>query len=114
MTDQEVSPPFRWERSPNYRTFYASFFKFRFAVGDGSITFSQYSEDPGSPTQNVIQEQVNVVMSWPGLKQLGEYISVAVQEMEREVGPIASLGISKEELRQQAIAIIKEFAIRKK
>jgi len=113
MTEQNPSPPFRWERSPNYRTFFCNYFKFRFNVGDASVTFSQFDEDPGSPTQNVIQEQINITMSWAQLKQLGEYIGVAVQEMEREIGPIANIGLPEEELQKQASAIIKGFMIRK-
>ena len=113
MTEQGQPHAFRWERSPNYRTFFSNFFKFRFSAGDASVTFSQFDEDPGSPTQNIIQEQVNITLSWVQLKQLGRYIEVAVQEMEGKVGPIANIGLTKEELRDQAIGIINDFQIQK-
>jgi hypothetical protein len=113
MTEPNASQLPRWERSPNFRTIFSSYFQFRYSVGDGNITFSQYSEDPGSPTQNIIQEEVRIIMSWPSLKLLGEYLTTAVQEMERELGPIATVGLPKEELRKQAVAIVKGFGIRK-
>ena len=114
MTEPNASQPIRWERAPNFRAFFSSYFNFRYSVGDGNLTFSQFSEDPGSPTQNIVQEEVRVIMSWTSLKLLGEYITTAVQEMEREVGPIPSVGLPKEELRKQAVGIIKGFDIRKK
>jgi hypothetical protein len=102
-----------WERSPDYRRVFSNYFLLRFAPGDANITFSQTIDHPGSSLQNVFYEHINITMSWPHLKLLGEYVTMAVQEMERAVGPIVSVGITKEELQKQAVAIIKEFAIRK-
>ncbi|MBH0180507.1 MAG: hypothetical protein HP490_02195 [Nitrospira sp.] len=113
MSEQNIEPLARWERSPNFRAFFCNYFKFRFNVGDVSITFSQYDEDPGSPTQNIIREQMNITMSWAHLKQFGTFIDVAVKEMEREVGPIPNIVISEKELQEQAHSIIKGFVLRK-
>ncbi len=114
MAEQEVSQQFSWERASDYRRIFSNHLNFRFAPGEGNITFSQLTETPGSPIQNQILEHINITMSWPQLKLLGEYIAVVIQEMEPEVGPIVSVGIPKEELRKQALAIIKKFHIVKK
>ena len=74
----------------------------------------EFNDVPGSTLQDVIQEQANITMSWPQLKMLAEYISATVQVMEREVGPITSVGLPIEELQKQSNEIIKGFAIRKK
>ena len=114
MTDKDLPPQFQWERSPDYRSFYSNNFMFRFSAGDGSITFSRFTETPGAQNQNVVLEQVNIHMSWATLKMLGEYVMTAVQEIEREVGPIVYIGLPKEELRKQTGSIIKSFVIQKK
>lgn len=114
MAEQEASQQYSWERPSDYRRVFSNHFNFRFAPGEGNITFSQFTETPGSPLQNQILEHINITMSWPQLQLLGEYLAVVIQEMEREFGPIVSLGIPKEELRKQALAVIKEFRILKK
>ena len=114
MAEQGSSEQVRHERHPDYRRFFSNSFLFRFSAGDGNITFSELTEAPGAPLQNIIQEQANITMSWSQLKMLGEYITIAVQEMENELGPIINVGLPKEELQKQARAIIKGFAIRKK
>ena len=114
MAEQEAVPQLRTERSPDYRRLFSNHFFLRFAPGDANITFSQLIDVPGSTSQDVIQEQVNITMSWTQLKMLGEYISSTVQAMEREVGPITSMGLSIEELQKQSNDIIKGFVIRKK
>lgn len=114
MAEQEASQKLLAERSPDYRRFFSNHFFLRFAPGEANITFSQLVDIPGSTSQDVIQEQANITMSWPQLKMLGEYISWTVQAMEHEVGPIASVGLPMEELQKQSTEIIKGFTIRKK
>ena len=106
-----MSEQSHWERSPNYQAFFSNAFRLRFTVGDANITFAQFMETPGADQQNNILEHMNVTMSWPQLKMLAEYMNVAVQEMEREVGPIPRLAIPREELRENALAIIRAFTI---
>lgn len=114
MTEQEVPQTNPTERAADYRRFFSNHFFLRFAPGDANITFSQLIDSPGSTAQDVIQQQANITMSWIQLKMLGEYISVAVQAMEQEVGPIISIGPSTDELQKQSSEIVKGFAIRKK
>ena len=114
MAEQEAAPQLRSERSSDYRRFSSNHFFLRFAPGEANVTFSQLIDVPGSTLQDVIQEQANITMSWPQLKMLGEYISATVQAMEREVGPITSIGLPVEELQKQSNQIIKGFVIRKK
>ncbi len=115
MTESEAPQNLlQWERSPEYRRIFSNHFNFRFAPGDGNITFSQTTEPPGASPQNVILEHINITMSWPHLKMLGEYLSMAVEAVEQEVGPIVSIGISREELRKQAAAIVSDFVMQKK
>lgn len=115
MGEPEAAQNLVTGRVPDYRRVFSNHFFIRFAPGDTSITFSQLiDEPPGASLQNVIQEHVNIIMSWTQLKMLGEYISATVQEMEREVGPITTIGPSIEQLEEQSREIIKGFAIRKK
>ena len=114
MPEQEKSQNMSWERAEDYRLIYSNNFLFRFSVSDGSITFSQFTESPGSIVQNKVLERATVSMSLPQIKLLAEYMTVSIQELERELGPIATVGLSTEELRKQAKEIISGLGIRKK
>ena len=113
MGEQESGQNLVTERIPDYRRIFSNHFFIRFAPGDTSITFSQLIDTPGSSVQNIIQEHVNITMSWTQLKMLGEYISATVQEMERDVGPITTIGPSVEQIEKQSREIIKGFAVRR-
>ena len=113
MAEQEAAPEVQSDRSPDYRRFFSNHFYLRFAPGDANITFAQLIGLPGFSPQNIIHEQANITLSWPQLKLLGEYISATVRVMEREVGPIPSVGLTMEELEKQSTEIVKGFAIRK-
>lgn len=114
MAEQQTSQQPQWERSPDFRTIFSNHFNFRFAPGDGNITFSQLVDAPGSAMQNIVMEQINITMSWPQIKNLVRHLNAVVQEMEEEYGPITTIGLTDEELRQQASYIISGFTGRKK
>ena len=113
MDEHDAAPQSRTDRAPEFRRIFSNHFFIRFAPGDTNITFSQLIDVSGSSEQNVIQEQVNIVLSWTQLKMLGEYVSSAVQAMERDGGPIITTGLSVEELQKQSTEIVKGFTIRK-
>lgn len=108
MNEQES-----FERHPDFRRFFSNHFYLRFGPGDANITFSQQINIHSAGPQNTIQDLTNITMSWTQLKMLGEFISSTVQAMEREVGPIVSIGPSLDALQRQSTEIVKSFAIRK-
>jgi len=102
------------ERSPEYRTIFSNHFRFRFSPSDGRITFSEFMDSPCSELINVMREHIAVSMTWPQIKMLSEFLTAAVEEVEKQVGPIVSLGPTADELRKQSGEIIKAFSVRKK
>jgi hypothetical protein len=52
-------------------------------------------------------------MAWPQLKQFAAYIVIAIEEMERQLGPIPRTGLTDIELQDQARSIIKDFMVHK-
>ena len=104
----------QWQRSPDYRSLFSNHFRFRFGPEDGNITFSEFTDTPGSDAMIILQEHIRINMSLGQIKMLGEYINVSVQEIESQIGPIRYTGPTKDNLQKMAAAIVKNFPSPKK
>lgn len=73
-------------RSPLFRIAYTTGFQFRLSPMDFNIIFGCATGLPNG--QNVMQEEVSLMMSLPTLKLLKEHITMALEVIEAEIGPI--------------------------
>jgi hypothetical protein len=76
-------------RSPEYKTLYSNIFRPRVGAGDITIIFSKLTHSPSlMAVADVVEEQVEVVMSWPQLKMFTETLSTLVEAIDEEIGEI--------------------------
>jgi hypothetical protein len=96
MAEQQIPPEIAeqlasltFTRSPDYKTIYSNLFRTRIGNGDITIVCSRTTHTPSlRAPANVIEEQVEVVMSWPQLKMLEQMLRSLVDTLEQEIGEI--------------------------
>lgn len=110
-----ASPQLDWLRSPVYRVIYSNAFRFRVGPGEASIVHCLVTDTPGSPTTNLIQEEVCISLSWPHLKMLAAQLSGAVEAIEAATGPIPvpHLARGPQEYKAEIEKILKSFELMK-
>jgi hypothetical protein len=93
-------------RSAEYRSIYSDIFRARIGSGDATLIFSRLTHSPSiAAAGNVIEEQVEVVMSWPHLKMLEHTLRNLVDAIEQEIGEIKLPAAFNPNLEAQRIAI---------
>jgi Protein of unknown function (DUF3467) len=113
MAEEQISPEIvqqlaglSFTRSPDYKTIYSNLFRTRIGSGDISIVFSRNTHTPSlTATANIVEEQVEVVMSGPQLKMLEQMLHTLVDTLEQEVGEIQIPMAFKTNLEAQRAAI---------
>jgi hypothetical protein len=76
-------------RSADYKTIYSSVVRTRIGNGDVSIVFSKTTHAPSAAfNANIIEEQVEVVMSWVQAKMFKEVLVSLLQAVDEEIGEI--------------------------
>lgn len=73
-------------RSPNFRDIYAQNFRLRVTNMDTAIVFVSSADLPGG--RQILQDEATVTMTYAGLKILSEHLTLVVQTIEQELGPI--------------------------
>jgi hypothetical protein len=64
-------------------------FRTRIGNGDVAIVFARTTHTPSlTATANVVEEQVEVVMSWPQLKMFEQMLHAIVDAIDQETGEI--------------------------
>jgi hypothetical protein len=78
-----------YTRSADYKEVFVNLFKGRIGNGEAAILFSKITHTPSlAATPNVVEEQVEITMTWVQLKILSIYIGDIVQGIEDELGVI--------------------------
>jgi Protein of unknown function (DUF3467) len=76
-------------RSAEYKVVYSNIFRTRVGPGEITIVFSRATHAPGIGVgANIVEEQVEVVLSWPQLKMFELALRSVVDAIEQEVGEI--------------------------
>ncbi len=76
-------------RSPEYKVVYSNVFRTRVGGGDITLIFSRITHVPSiAVAGDVVEEQIEVVMSWQQLKQFEMALKSVVDAIEQEVGEI--------------------------
>jgi hypothetical protein len=80
---------FTFTRAPEYRTIISDFHRARVGNGTANIIFSQVSHAPSAQILgNIIEEKVELVLSWTQLKMVSMNLASIVKAIETEIGPI--------------------------
>lgn len=80
---------FKFTRSPEYRVVYADLYRPRLGNGDVTLVFSRTAHEPAFSTEaTVIEEQVEVVVSWGVVKLLTAHLGTLMAAVEDELGEI--------------------------
>jgi hypothetical protein len=96
MAEQQIPPEIAeqlagltFTRSPDYKTIYSNLFRTRIGNGDITLVCSRITHAPSlKAAANIVEEQVEVVMSWPQLKMLEQMLRSLVDTLEQEIGEI--------------------------
>jgi len=76
-------------RSADYRTIYSNVFRTRVGNGDGTVNISRLTHNPSiTAAGDVIEEQVEIVMTWSQLKMIAQALHTLVDAIDQEVGEI--------------------------
>lgn len=76
-------------RSADYKTIYSNVFRSRVGNGDVTIIFSRLAHNASiTAAGDVIEEQVEIVMSWSQLKMFAQALHTLVDAIDQEVGEI--------------------------
>jgi hypothetical protein len=76
-------------RSPEYRTIYSNVVRPRVGNGDITLIFSRLTHAPHIlANAQIVEEQVEVVMSWIHLKMFEQTLRMLVDAIDQEVGDI--------------------------
>jgi hypothetical protein len=91
-------------RAADYKTIYSNVFRTRVGNGDITIVFSRATHVPSLAVQgNIIEEQVEIVMSWQQLKMLQEGLRAPVDGIDKEVGEITLPTVFKKNIDARAV-----------
>jgi hypothetical protein len=78
-----------FRRAGDYKNIYSDLFKAIIGNGQLTIIFSRATHEPSATAEtNIIEEQLEIVMSWPQMKMLAMHLISLVQAVEKEVGSI--------------------------
>ena len=76
-------------RSADYKTIYSNAFRSRVGNGDVTVIFSRLAHNASiTAAGDVIEEQVEIVMSWSQLKMFAQALHTLVDAIDQEVGEI--------------------------
>jgi len=76
-------------RAPDFKVCFSDFHQIRAGNGVLTVVFSKTTHAPAGPMiANIIEEHVEVVMSWTQLKMVAQNLSASVSAIEAELGPI--------------------------
>jgi hypothetical protein len=76
-------------RSADYRTIYSNVFRTRVGNGDVTVIFSRLTHNPSiTAAGDVIEEQVEIVVTWSQLKMFAQALRTLVDVIDQEVGEI--------------------------
>lgn len=76
-------------RSSEYKVVFSNAFRTRVGTGDITLIFSRVTHTPSvAIAGTIIEEQVEIAMSWPQLKQLAMALTSIVNAIEQEVEEI--------------------------
>jgi len=76
-------------RAPDYKVCFSDFHRSRVGNGTYTIVFSKVAHAPSSQMlANIIEEHVEIIMSWTQLKMVAENMVSAISAIEAEVGTI--------------------------
>ncbi len=80
----------RFTRAPDYKVCFSDFHRSRVGNGTFTIVFSRIEAHTPSPQMpaNVVEEHVEIIMSWTQLKLVTENLVSAIAAIEAEVGAI--------------------------
>ncbi|MBV9757758.1 MAG: DUF3467 domain-containing protein [Alphaproteobacteria bacterium] len=76
-------------RSADYKTVYSNLYRTRVGNGELTIVFSRATHTPSFLAEgNLIEEQTEIVMTWPQFKMLSMTLKSLLEAIESEVGPV--------------------------
>src|SRR5690349_3187403 len=76
-------------RSPEYRAIFSDIVRTRVGNGECAIIFSKATHVPGvNIATSVIEEQIEVIVTWAELKALSLTMASLVEGIEAEMGPL--------------------------
>jgi hypothetical protein len=79
---------FQWFPSSTYRVIHSNFFRYRLNAGEMTLHFDSVTDlGPSVLTASLIGE-ISVAMSWPQIKALMRTLQLALEVIERDIGPI--------------------------
>jgi Protein of unknown function (DUF3467) len=88
-TNISATPNLSITRSNDYKTIYSNLFKTRVGNGEVTIIFSKITHAPSMTAEgNIVEEQSEIVMSWPQMKMFAIHLTGLVNAVERELGNI--------------------------
>jgi hypothetical protein len=76
-------------RSADYKETYSNAFRTRIGNGDIAIIFSRLTHSPSiEAAANILEEQVEIIMTWSQLKMFEKTLRILVDALDQEVGEI--------------------------
>lgn len=82
-------PPLSFTRSDEYKRIFADFFRTRLGTGEITTIVSKVTHGPNMNVEgNIIEEQIELVMTWSSVKMLQLHLMSLVSAIEEEVGYI--------------------------
>jgi hypothetical protein len=76
-------------RAADYKTIYSNLFGTRIGGDDITIIFSRLTHSPSIlANANILEEQVEIVMSWSQLKMFEQTLRTLVDAIDQEIGEI--------------------------
>jgi hypothetical protein len=82
-------PTVSFTRSDEYKTVFSNFFRIRVGLGEITLIFSKIAHTPGILAEpNVVEEQMEVALTWSSIKMLQLHLSSLISGIEQEVGEI--------------------------
>jgi hypothetical protein len=76
-------------RSDKYRTVFSNAYRVRVGIGEITLIFNRITHTPSMAAEpNVVEEQVEIVMTWQSIKMLQLHLSSLISGIEQEVGEI--------------------------
>lgn len=76
-------------RSDEYRTVFSDLYRVRLGNGDLTLIFSKLTHTPSiSAEPDILEEQVEIVMTWSTIKMLQLHLASLIGGIEQELGSI--------------------------
>ena len=93
-------------RSADYKVVYSNVYRTRIGAGELTLLFGRFAHAPNIRAEvNVLEEEVEVIMTWSQLKMLAQTLSSAIDALEQEIGEVKIPTAFKIDLESQRAAV---------